>query len=321
MTPVRDTISPVISLVTPAYNEEENLASLHARLVGVMASTGLSWEWIVVDDHSADSTFAVLSRLAAGDAHVRGVRLARNFGSHPAILCGLAAARGEAAIVLAADGQDPPEEIPRLIAAWRAGNAIVWAEKRTGTPGPWRAGRLSWAFHGLLRRVSGLHNLAPAGSDFFLVTRPVLDIVNTLAERNTNVMALLAWIGFDQARIAYDKTSRARGASGWTTAKKITLLLDSVLGFSVRPIQAISVLGFVIALLGFIYAAAVIANAVFGRPVEGWSSLMVVVLVLGGGQMIMLGVLGEYLWRALDESRRRPRYIIERRTEARTAEE
>lgn len=305
---------PVISLVTPAFNEAGNLAALHRRLAAVMAATGLSWEWIVVDDHSADATFTAIKEIAAQDARAVGLRLARNSGSHAAILCGLAAAHGEAAIVLAADGQNPPEEIPRLIAAWRGGAAVVWAEKANSHSA--LADRLaSRAFHGLLKRLSGLETLTRAGSDFFLVSRPVIQVVNTLGERNTNVMALLAWIGFDQAAITYHRDARSGGSSGWTAAKKLKLFLDSVIGFSVRPLQAISVLGFVIATLGFGYAAIVIANGIVGKPVEGWSSLMVVVLILGGVQMVMLGILGEYLWRALDESRGRPRYIIERRTD------
>jgi glycosyltransferase involved in cell wall biosynthesis len=309
------TVAPEISLVTPAFNEADNLAALHERIVAVMEATGLSWEWIVVDDHSADTTFAVLSEITARDARAAGLRLARNFGSHAAILCGFAVARGEAAIVLAADGQDPPEDIPRLIAAWRAGAAVVWAERRARGNPSLADQAASRAFHWLLRRLSGLDTLTRGGSDFFLVARPVIQIVNSLGERNTNIVALLAWVGFEQAAITYDKDLRVAGKSGWNLAKKLKLFLDSIIGFSVRPLQAISVLGFVIALLGFGYAALVIANAIFGRPVEGWSSLMVVVLIVGGVQMVMLGLLGEYLWRALDESRGRPRYIVERRTD------
>jgi Glycosyltransferase family 9 (heptosyltransferase) len=222
---------------------------------------------------------------------------------------------GAAAIVLAADGQDPPEEIPRLISSWRAGAAVVWAERR-GLGNPSLAGQLaSQAFHGILRRLSGLDTLTPGGCDYFLVSRPVIQVVNSFGERNSNVVALLAWIGFEQAAITYDKGLRTAGKSGWTLSKKLKMFLDSVIDFSVRPLQAISVLGFVVAMLGFVYAAIVIANAIFGRPVEGWSSLMVVVLIVGGVQMVMLGVLGEYLWRALDESRGRPRYVVERRTD------
>lgn len=226
----------------PAYNEADNLAGLYDRIAGVMTATGLPWEWVVVDDHSSDRTFAVISELASRNPCIHGVRFARNFGSHAAILCGLADARGDAAIVLAGDGQNPPEEIPRLIAGWREGNAIVWAE---GAPnGAVRSGtRLtSGLFHRVLRSWSGLTNLSPAGSDFFLVSRPVIDVVNTLG-----VMALLAWIGFEQGTIQYQKHPRDRGVSGWTGAKKIKLAIDSILGFSVRPVQAMSVAGFLIA--------------------------------------------------------------------------
>ncbi len=310
-----DPVVPVVSLVTPAFNEAGNLAALHARLAAVMAATGLAWEWIVVDDHSADATYAVIADLAVRDPRVAGIRLARNSGSHAAILCGLASARGDAAIVLAGDGQDPPEEVPRLIAAWRAGAAVVWAEKQSVPARAWHERVASRAFNGTLRRLSGLANLTPAGSDFFLVSRPVIEVVNALGERNTNVMALVAWVGFDQAAVAYGRDARAAGRSGWTLRKKARLALDSIFGFSLRPLQAISALGFLIATLGFVYAAVVIVHALAGRSIEGWSSLMVVILILGGVQMLMLGILGEYVWRALDESRGRPRYVIERRTD------
>jgi polyisoprenyl-phosphate glycosyltransferase len=302
-----------ISIVTPAFNEADNLEALHGRLADVL--TGWSWEWIVVDDHSSDDTFGVLSKLAERDPRVTGLRLARNVGSHAAILCGLAQASGAAAVALAGDGEDPPEEIARLIAQWRGGAAVVWAERNN------RHGRrrheeiASRLFHRMMRRWSGL-DLPGAGSDFFLVSRPVIDAINAVAERNTNVMALIGWIGFDHAVVRYEKAPRAAGRSGWTTTKKLGLLLDSIFGFSLRPIRAMSVLGLMLALLGFLYAIFVIANALVGRPIEGWSSLMVVVLVLGGIQMIMLGVLGEYLWRSLDETRARPRYTIEKRTKA-----
>jgi polyisoprenyl-phosphate glycosyltransferase len=300
-----------ISVVTPAFNEADNLDALHRRLAGAL--NGLSWEWILVDDHSSDDTFGTVSALAARDPRVTGLRLARNVGSHAAILCGLAQAGGAAAVVLAADGEDPPEEIARLIAEWRAGAAVVWAERSSRHGRGLREEVASHLFHRVMRRWSGL-DLPASGSDFFLVARPVIDVVNALAERNANVMALIGWIGFDQAVIRYEKEPRASGQSGWTTSRKVGLLLDSILGFSLRPIRAMSVLGLLLALFGFLYAAFVIANAFVGRPIEGWSSLMVVVLVLGGIQMVMLGVLGEYLWRSLDETRARPRYIIEKRT-------
>ena len=313
------TQTPAISLVTPAFNEADNLPILYARVSAAMVAAGLTWEWIIVDDHSTDATFAALCVLGGHDHRVRGIRLARNAGSHAAILCGLAEAQGEAAIILAGDGQDPPEEIPRLIMAWSRGASIVWAEKRNQTRRSWHAELASRTFHSVLRWMSGLENMTRNGSDFFLISRRVIDTVNALGERNTNVMALLAWTGFDQTVLTYDKEERQSGQSGWTFRKKVRLFLDSIYGFGMRPLRAISMLGFLIAFFGFLYAGVVILNAILGHPTEGWSSLMVVVLVLGGAQMITLGILGEYVWRALDESRGRPRYIIERRSDEVTA--
>jgi dolichol-phosphate mannosyltransferase len=310
---VEPATSPRVSLISPAFNEAENLDALHERICVAMEEAG-TWEWIIVDDHSGDRTFATIEAIAARDCRTRGVRLSRNFGSHAAILCGLTEARGEAAVVFASDGQDPPEAIPRLLAAWRSGAVVVWAEQEDDRPQPIADRIASRLFHGLLRRLSGMDALPAAGSDCFLVGRPAIDLVKALGERNTNAMALLAWLGFDQARIGYKKSPRARGASGWTLGKKLKLAIDSVTGFSVRPLQFISAFGMLVALLGFVYAVVVVVNALLGRPIEGWSSLMVAVLLIGGVQMLMLGVLGEYLWRALDESRGRPRYVIERRT-------
>jgi polyisoprenyl-phosphate glycosyltransferase len=307
---------PLISVITPAFNEIDNLESFHRRLTSIAEAERISWEWIIVDDHSSDGTFDVVMRLAHLDKRIHGLRLARNVGSHAAILCGLDHARGQAAIVLAADGQDPPEEIPRLIACWKESAAVVWAERRSLQGHSWYEAPASRIFHKLVRRWSDLENLAPAGSDFFLVSRPVIDAVKVVGERNVNIMALLAWIGFDQRTIPYDKQERTTGRSGWTMSKKINLFLNSIFGFSLKPIRAMSVGGFLTATLGFLYAVYVIVNAIVGNPIQGWSSLMVIVLLLGGAQMIMLGVLGEYLWRSLDEGRGRPRYIVEKRTDS-----
>jgi dolichol-phosphate mannosyltransferase len=165
-----------------------------------------------------------------------------------------------------------------------------------------------------MRQVVGLKEMPATGADFFLIDRHVVDAVLQFNENNVNLMTLITWMGFRQTSIAYDKQARLHGRSGWDLEKKLKLVVDSVTSFTYLPIRLMSYLGFVVAFAGFVYAGFVIANALAGRPTEGWSSLMVVVLVVGGFQMLMLGVLGEYLWRALDESRRRPRYIIEAST-------
>lgn len=297
-------LTPTLSVVTPAYNESANLALLYRRLVNALSPLALKWEWILIDDHSSDGTFQIIEELAASDNRVRGVRLARNSGSHAAIRCGLAQARGGAAMVLAADLQDPPELAGDLLRKWRDGAQVVWAVRESS------AGLCSRLYYLLLRRILG-SSVPPHGADMVLLDRAVLDALLQFGEQHNSVFALIGWIGFRQASAPYRKQSRNSGRSGWTLAKKIALLIDSITAFTYVPIRVVSWLGLLIALMGFAYAAVVIWNACAGRPPGGWSSLMVVVLVLGGLQMLMMGVLGEYLWRALGESRRRPGYLIE----------
>lgn len=306
----------VVSVVTPAFNEEENLPVLYESLLAVFEGLETDWEWIVVDDHSSDSSHSVISSIAAKDKRVRGIRLARNSGSHVALTCGLHNAKGDCAVVMAADLQDPPETIPDLLAEWRAGAHIVWAARAQRRGEKTSTLAFSQAYHWLLRNVAGLKNMPKTGTDFFLLDHQALDAFCKFDERNISIFALITWMGFEQKVISYDKQTRLHGASGWTLGKKTKLAVDSMVSFSNMPLRLMSLFGITTALAGFLYALLVIYNALNGSPVEGWASLIVVVLVIGGVQMLMLGVLGEYVWRALDEGRRRPLYFIETSTDA-----
>lgn len=301
----------LLSIVTPAYNEAENLPLLYHRLCQVLAGLDLNWEWIVVDDHSADGTFAVVAKIAKQDDRVHGFRFARNFGSHSAITFGLRQAQGDCAVVMAADLQDPPETLPDLLAQWRQGGQVVWAvrARREGET----VGKLAFAqlYYWLMRHVVGLKDMPATGADFFLIDRQVINALGQFNESHVSILALITWMGFSQKTITYVKQARSYGQSGWNLQKKIKLVIDSITAFSYLPVRLMSLLGFMVALLGFIYAGVVTVNALIGLPPQGWSSLMVVVLLIGGMQMVMTGILGEYLWRALDEARRRPRYLIE----------
>jgi dolichol-phosphate mannosyltransferase len=305
---------PVLSVVTPAYNESENLPVLFERLKQVLAALHVEWEWIVIDDHSADETFAVLCRLSTADARVRAIRFARNFGSHIAITCGLRACRGEGAVIMAADLQDPPELIPDLLSRWRGGDQVVWAVRRSREGETARTTAFSRLYYQLMRSIAGMREMPANGADFMLLDRRVIDSFLQFRESNVSILALLTWMGFRQGSVLYDKRARLHGRSGWTLKKKLKLLVDSIASFSYAPIRAMSYIGFLVALLGLLYAGFVFLRALSGTPVPGWASLMIVLLVIGGVQMVMLGVLGEYMWRALDESRQRPRYLIEATT-------
>ncbi len=300
-----------LSIVTPAYNEEENLPLFRAELAAVLASCGIDWEWIVVDDHSYDGTWAVLQKIAAEDPHLRAVRLARNSGSHIALACGLRQAQGDCAVVLAADLQDPPQTIPLLLEKWKSGAQMVWAvrEHREGES----AGTRGFArlYYWIMRRFVGIRDMPSSGADFVLLDRRVILALRGFKETNVSLLALLTWIGFKQDRIFYTKKARYHGQSGWNMEKKLKLVVDSVTTFSFRPVRIMTYVGFIVASLGFLFAVITAVRALGGIPVQGWASLMVTVLVLGGVQMLMIGVLGEYLWRALDEARNRPQFVVE----------
>jgi dolichol-phosphate mannosyltransferase len=213
---------------------------------------------------------------------------------------------------MASDLQDPPEILPSLMEKWSAGAHIVWAVRRLRRGEKRGTVLASKLFYLIMRYLVGIKEMGPTGADFLLMDRVVIDALNEFQERNVSLMALITWMGFRQDQVEYDKQARFRGKSGWSLEKRLKAALDAITSFTYLPIRAISCLGFTVALCGFTYAVVVVVNSFLLHPIQGWSSLMVVVLVLGGAQMLMLGVLGEYLWRAFDESRRRPRYIIER---------
>jgi dolichol-phosphate mannosyltransferase len=298
----------MISILTPAFNESTNLWALHERLAAAMGAGGIEWEWLIVDDHSHDDTFAVIQQLAAVDPRVRGLRLARNSGSHIAIMCALHHVSGDAAALLAADLQDPPECVAQMIDRWRKGAQVVWAVRRQ-RPGDTSHKGFAAVYYWIMRELVGMKEIPATGADFFLIDRIVIDAFRQSRERNTSVFALITWLGFKQDQIDYDKQPRASGRSGWTLARKIKLVIDSVTSFSDFPLRwclygGLSLIGLSV-LVG-------IAGLVL-LPSLGAGLLLVVALVLGlsGLQLGALAIVGQYVYRALDEARGRPSYVIE----------
>ena len=301
-----------VSLVSPAFNEESNITALYEQLVQIMEDKGYDWEWIVVDDHSDDKTFTLIDCISQKDSRVKGVRLSRNCGSHIALKCGLDLCRGNAAICLAADLQDPPEVIDALIGIWRSGKQVVWGVRGELIGESFWTKKTSLGYYWIMRKIVGLRDMPPTGADVFLVDRKVINSIKRFKERNISLFALLTWLGYRQGHVTYDKQARHSGVSGWNLSKKVRLTIDSIIGFSHFPVRWISYLGGVIALAGFTVAIGLIVHALTtGNPPEGWTSVMVSVLVIGGIQIVMLGILGEYIWRGVDEARRRPTYLIE----------
>jgi len=300
-----------ISVITPVYNEEENIESIHNRLKGV--SEGLpeiDWEFIFVDDASEDQSFAVLRKLVHKDVRIHVIRLSRNFGTFQAIMAGFTHCTGDYAVNIAADFQDPPELIPRMLHAMREGKAdIVWAVRKTLKEA--LAKRfVNRLFYWFMRKFA-LPNTSPKGADIVLLSRKVIDTILLMKERNLSLFSLILWSGFQQTSIGYDRPARHSGASKWTLGKRLKLGVDSIVSFSTFPIRLISVSGMLISAVGFLFALKVIIAAFVGpTSPRGWASLMVVILVLSGLQLLMLGIVAEYLWRTFTEVQPRPPFIV-----------
>lgn len=309
-----------VSVVVPVYGNASSLPDLHQRLSAVAAQAPEhEFELVFVDDGSRDSSWQVLQGLAAADARVKLVKLSRNFGSNQALLAGLQHAGGDAVATLAADLQDPPELVLEMLAHWKSGRKVVLAARRNRFD-PGLTNWLADVFYALFRRYA-ISSMPRRGFDFFLIDRSVCDLVNRIQENNTYLMGLILWLGFDPACVFYDRPARkdAYGVSQWTGRKKVKYFVDSFVAFSYAPLRAASLLGLATALLGVAYAALVLVLRVTrGFEVQGWASLMVALLVLSGAQLFVTGVLGEYLWRTLDETRKRPRFIVEEVRASRT---
>jgi dolichol-phosphate mannosyltransferase len=307
----------VISIVTPAFNEASNLTQLHARIVETMTKLGVAWEWIVVDDHSRDETFALLQRLSATDSRVRGVRLARNSGSHVAIACGMHLATGDAVVMMAGDLQDPPETIGAMLDRWSRGAQVVWAVRRS-RPGDRSHAGFAAIYYWIVRTIVGLREMPARGADFFLADRRVVDAFRAFPERTTSLFNQLTWMGFRQEYVEYDKQPRAAGVSGWSLARKVRLVVDSVTAFSNAPLRWCAYLGAVLFVLAI--ALGIAGVALLPQLGGGILILLAVFIGLSGVQLLALATVGEYVWSALAEARRRPQYVIEAATSAEAVE-
>ncbi|MGH3131977.1 MAG: glycosyltransferase family 2 protein, partial [Gaiellaceae bacterium] len=258
-----------------------------------------------------DESFAVLREEGRRDPRVRALRLSRNFGSNAAILAGLTHASGDGVVVLAADLQDPPELIPDLVAAWQDGAEVVLAARRSRDDPPLSRFFAS-AFNRLFRRLV-FADFPRGGFDVLLLSRRVASVLVEMGERNSYIFGQALWVGFERRVIEYDRARRADGRSRWTLMKKAKYFIDAFTAFSYVPIRAASLLGFVLALAGFGYAGVVVvlrlAGAIGDAP--GFTTLTVLILVAAGIQLIVIGLIGEYLWRVLEESRRRPAFLVE----------
>ena len=308
----RDAIVTKLSIISPCFNERQSLRPLYDEMVSALDGTGIEWEWIVVDDHSSDGSFEALAEISLQDARVRGIRLAGNSGSHIAMFCGLDYASGACAAVLTADLEDPPAVLVDLVSKWSEGFKVVWASRRERRSSAGLYNTMARAYYFILRRVIAIRQMPKNGADFFLIDRAALDIVRAYRDRNISLFSLIGWLDFPHATVMFEKRQRRFGASKWSFGRRAKLFIDTVTGFSHFPIRAMSIVGAVCAATGFLFAVYLVVEHELYQTQAGWTSIVVIVLFLGGLQMLMLGMLGEYFARMLDEVRPRPRYIIER---------
>ncbi|MSP01341.1 MAG: glycosyltransferase [Acetobacteraceae bacterium] len=302
---------PTFSVVVPAFNEAEGLTNFHQRLVTAMDPLG-TWEVIYVDDGSLDSTRDTVEFLRRDDPRIALISLSRNFGKEIATTAGLDHAQGEAVIVIDADLQDPPEVIPQLAAAWRLGFDMVCARRRA------RAGETAFkrltahVFYRLMRHTGSVRLPEDTG-DFRLMSRRAVDAVCKLREQHRFMKGLFAWVGFPMTTVLYDRAPRVAGGTKWNYWQLWNFALEGITSFTVMPLKVATYLGLAVAVLSAIYGAQVIVKTLlFGNAVAGYPSLMTVILFLGGIQLMTLGVIGEYLGRIFNETKRRPLYLMER---------
>jgi dolichol-phosphate mannosyltransferase len=300
----------LVSVVVPVYFNEATLPALLERLRAVAPSVpDTDFEFIFVDDGSRDHSFEVLAKEAARDRRVRVLRLSRNFGSNPAILAGLTVSRGDAVAIIAADLQDPPELIPEMVALWRDGGEVVLAARRSREDA-WTSKLFATVFNRLYRRFV-FPDFPRGGFDFMLLTRRVARLIADLKETNSYINGQVMWLGFERRVLHYDRAQRPAGRSRWTFMKKVKYLVDAFTAFSYLPVRAASLLGFVLALGGFGYAVLLVGLRLTRVvDVPGFAAVMVVLLIVSGTQLIMIGMIGEYLWRVLEASRRRPAFVV-----------
>ena len=302
---------PQLTIVVPAYNESAVLKTFHQRLRQVLDALPLETNVLYVDDGSGDDTWSIIEALIADDPRTGALKLSRNFGKEAALTAGLDAVTADAAVVIDADLQDPPELIPALVEQWQAGFDVVYATRSV------REGETAFkrftaaAFYRSMERLSDTAIPRDTG-DFRLLSRRALDALGQLRERQRFMKGLFSWIGYRQTAVHYQREPRQAGTTKWNYWRLAQLAIEGITSFSTAPLRLATWVGLGAAGLSFVYGLWVLIKALFhGDPVRGYPTLMLVILFLGGVQLLALGVIGEYLGRNYAESKRRPLYFVE----------
>lgn len=300
-----------LSIIVPVYYNEENLLPLYTDLKEkVLTKLDIDYEIVFVDDGSKDNSYSVMKELSKLDSKIVLVKLSRNFGEHSAILAGLSKCTGDCAVRKAADLQEPSEIILDMLKKYKEGNKVVLAV-RADRDEPVTQKMFS-NLYALLMRKLALHNYPKGGFDSFLIDRQIIDLLVQMKEKNTSLMGQVVWTGFKTATVPYTRLKREKGRSRWTLSKKFKLVYDSLLGFSYFPIKLISGIGIVSCIVSFIWLLTILIEKLTGKiDVEGYTSILILLLLSFGIIMFSIGILGEYMWRMFDATRKRPPFIID----------
>ena len=302
--------APELSILVPVYNEREVLGLLYERLSQVLNPLKMSYEIVLVDDGSKDGSGEAMLSLAATKPFLKVVRFSRNFGKEAALSAGLQHVSGQAVIIMDADLQDPPELIPQMVEAWREGYDVVAMRRHHREGETWFKRFSAHCFYRVLNRVSDVDIPVDTG-DFRLMSRQAIEAINQMPERNRYMKGLFAWIGLPTKFIEYDRHARAAGMTKWNYGGLFRLAFEGITSFSVTPLRLTMVAGVITALIGLAFAIWIIAKTtILGETVPGYPSLISVITLLGGVQLISLGLLGEYVGKAYFEAKQRPLYLV-----------
>jgi len=305
--------SILLSIVLPVLNEEAVLKIAYERLKKVAASLPGTCEFIFIDDGSTDNSLAVLEGLAQADQQVKVISFSRNFGHQIAITAGCDHCTGQYVVIMDCDLQDPPELIPALIAKAQEGYDVVYAMRRTRAAETWFKRMTAFIFYRLFAKLTNIQMPLDTG-DFRLINRKVLLTLRGLKERNRFMRGLVSWVGFKQTGVSYDRDARPAGATKFHLMKMMNFSLDGIISFSTVPLKLASFLGLIISVLSFFLGLYFICMKIFTNTlVQGWLSLLISILFIGGVQLIFLGIIGEYLGRIYDEVKQRPLYVINKK--------
>jgi dolichol-phosphate mannosyltransferase len=301
---------PTFTVIAPIYNELENIPELFPRVRDVMDQTGEPWELVLVDDGSTDGSTDVIRKLADSDDRVRPVIFARNFGHQIAVTAGLDFSRGDAVIIIDADLQDPPEVILQLIEKWREGYEVVYAVREEREGESWFKKTTASLFYRLIAKITNVDIPLDTG-DFRLMDRKVVAVMDKMREKHRFLRGMSSWVGFKQIGVSYKRHARYAGTTKYPLNKMIQLALNAVTSFSYFPLQLATYIGFISAGLSVLaIPVVVLLRLITGTTLEGQATTLIIVLFLGGVQLISLGIIGEYIGRIYDEAKNRPLYIV-----------